>query len=225
LSRNRRRSLRRGLRHLEAEGAVTFDVHTGLSGLDDALEELFLVEASGWKGRRGTAIASNPHTRRFYTDVARWAAARGWLRVATLRLDGRAIACDYSIAFDGAWYSLKSGYDEDYRRCGPGALLLREQLRHCFDEGIKSLDLLGTEDAFKASWTERSCQRARLHAFDRSATGLAHWSLVAGQDRLRPAVNWLRARMRDCSVRAHHAFGSMLATWDSLGLDALLVGA
>jgi CelD/BcsL family acetyltransferase involved in cellulose biosynthesis len=158
--------------------------------------------------------------------VARWASARGWLRLATLRLDGRAIACDYSIAFDGAWYSLKSGYDEDYRRFGPGALLLREQLRHCFEHGVvTTLELLGTEDAFKLSWTEQSCERASVHAFDRSAAGYAHWSLVAGRNGLRPAVRWLRARMRDGALRAHHAFASALATWDGFGLEALPVGA
>ena len=225
LSRNRRRSLRRGRRQLEAEGEVTFDVHTGLYGLDAVLDELFAVEASGWKGERGSAIASNPNTHRFYTEVARWAAERGWLRVATLCLDGRAVASDYSIAFGGAWYSLKSGYDERYRRFGPGALLLREQLRHCCEEGVTSLELLGTEDAFKLSWTARSSERALVHTFDRSLAGLAHYSLVAGRDGLRPAVNWMRTRMREAAVRTHHAFASMLATWDHLGLEALPLGA
>ena len=56
-------------------------------------------------------------------------------------------------------------------------------------------------------------------------TRLVHWSLVAGQDGLRPAVHWLRARLRDGAARAHHTFASMLATWDSWGLDALSVGA
>jgi CelD/BcsL family acetyltransferase involved in cellulose biosynthesis len=225
LSRNRRRSLRRGRRQLEAEGAVSFDVHTGVYGLDAALDELFSVEASGWKGKRGTAIASNPNTRRFYTDVARWAAERGWLRIGTLRLDGRAIACDYSIAFDGAWYSLKSGYEESYRRFGPGALLLREQLRHCCEEGVTTFELLGTEDSFKLSWAERSSERTRVHAFDRSLAGLTHHSLEAGRDGLRPAVHWMRARLQEASMRAHHAFVSFLAFWDQLGLEALPFGA
>lgn len=225
LSRNRRRSLRRGRRQLEAEGEVTFDVHTGVDGLDAALDELFAVEASGWKGQRGTAIASNPNTRRFYAEVARWAAERGWLRVATLRLDGRAIACDYSIAFGGTWYSLKSGYDESHRRFGPGALLLREQLRHCCEQDVASLELLGTEDAFKLSWTERSSERQLVHAFDRSLAGTAQYSLAAGRDGLRPAVNWVRARMRDTAVSAHHAFASVVAAWHSLGLEAFPIGA
>ncbi|MEA2363724.1 MAG: hypothetical protein QOD71_2869 [Thermoleophilaceae bacterium] len=225
LSRNRRRSLRRGRRALEELGNVTFEVHDGLDGLDSELEEVFRVEASGWKGKRGSAISSQAETTRFYTDIAHWAAARGWLRLSSLRLDGRAIACDYSIEFQGSWYSLKSGYDEDYRPYGPGALLLREQLRHCFERGASSLELLGTEDSFKLSWTDRSCERTRVHAFDRSPAGLAHWSRVAGRERLRPAVMWLRKRVREELNRGHHMFASALATWDSLGLEALPVAA
>ena len=225
LSRNRRRSLRRGRRALEAQGCVTFDVHESPEGLEPALEEVFQVEASGWKGRRGTAIAAQAETARFYSDVACWAAERGWLRLSFLRLDGCAIACDYSIAFDGACYSLKSGYDEDYRKFGPGALLLREQLRDCFERGASRLELLGTEDSFKRSWTDRSCERARVHVFDRSPAGLAHWSWVAGRERLRPTVHRMRQRVRDEVARGRHFAASALTTWDSLGLEALPLAA
>jgi CelD/BcsL family acetyltransferase involved in cellulose biosynthesis len=225
LSRNRRKSLRRGRRALEALGNVTFEVHDRVDGLDAELDEIFRVEASGWKGRRGSAIASQPKTARFYSDVAHWAAERGWLRLSTLRLDGRAIACDYTLEFQGSWYSLKSGYDEDYRAYGPGALLLREQLRHCFESGASCLELLGTEDSFKLSWTDRSCERTRVHAFDRSPVGVAHWSRVAGRECVRPAVDWMRKRVRDQINRGHHVLGSALATWDSFGLEALRVAA
>jgi len=221
LSRNRRKSLRRGRRALEAEGSVTFDVHEAPDGLERALEEVFAVEASGWKGRRGTAIASRAKTTRFYSDVASWAAQHGWLRLSFLRLDGRAIACDYAIAFDGAWYSLKSGYDEEYRRFGPGALLLHEQLRNCFESGASWLELLGTEDSFKLSWTDRSCERTRVQAFDRSPAGLLHWSLAAGRESVRPAVQ----RVRDEVARGRHMIASAMTTWDGVGLEALPLAA
>ncbi|MEA2331147.1 MAG: hypothetical protein QOH58_1285 [Thermoleophilaceae bacterium] len=216
LSRNRRKSLKRGRRLLEAAGSVTFDVHRGVHGLDRALRELFAVECSGWKGSRGTAISSCAHTERFYTEVARWAAERGWLQLSFLRFDGHAIACDYSIEFQGVQYSLKSGYDEEYRAFGPGALLLRDQLEECFARALSRMELLGTEDPFKLSWTNRSSDRTRLHAFSRSSAGLAHWSRVAGRESLRPAVHWVRQRMRTGLARGTHAVGG------GLGLEPLL---
>ena len=220
LSRNRRRSLRRGLRALEARGDVSFDVHEGAAGLDRAMAELFEVEASGWKGRAGTAMASLPETERFYAEVARWAAANGWLRLSFLRLDGRPIACDLSIEFGGTAYSLKSGYDEAYGAVGPGALLLREQVRDCFDRGLHALDLLGHVDPFKLSWTDQAGARMRVETFGRTPVGLLHWSRVATREGVRPAVSWIRGRLRDANARAHRALGSLAAQWEVVGLES-----
>jgi CelD/BcsL family acetyltransferase involved in cellulose biosynthesis len=219
LSRNRRRSLRRGRRALEAQGHVSFDMHEGVDGLPQALHEVFEIEGSGWKGRAGTAMASRPETARFYSEVAHWAAERGWLRLSFLRLDGRAIACDFSFEFEGTLHSLKSGYDEEYRAVGPGALLLHEQLRHAFDRGLDALDLLGHTDSFKRSWADCADERIRVHAFQRSPLGLLHWSRTAAREGARPAVSWMRARVRGASARVHHALGSLAAQWEGLGLE------
>ena len=143
LSRNRRKALRRHRRKLEEEGALEFEVHDGRTDLERLLAELFAVEASGWKGERGTAISSRPETERFYTEVARWAAERGWLRLAFHRLDGRPIACDFALEHGGVWYTLKAGYEDDLRSFGPGALLLRDEIAHCCERGVAPLLGLG----------------------------------------------------------------------------------
>jgi CelD/BcsL family acetyltransferase involved in cellulose biosynthesis len=219
LSRNRRRSLRRGRRALESQGNVSFDVHDSLAGLPHALDEVFEVEASGWKGQAGTAMASRPETARFYSQIAHWAAEQGWLRLSFLRLDGRAIACDFSLEFGGTLHSLKSGYDESYRAVGPGALLLHEQLRDAFDRGLGALDLLGHTDSFKRSWAHGADDRTRVHAFQRNPVGLMQWSRVAAREGARPAVSWMRGRVRSARARAHHAIGTLAAQWESIGLE------
>ena len=225
LSRNRRKSLRRGRRQLEAQGERELRRPRGPRRPRRAPRG----GASRSRPPAGRARAAprsprSPHTRGFYTEVARWAADRGWLRLAFLRLDGRAIACDYSIAFDGAWYSLKAGYDERYRAYGPGALLLREQLRHCFEHGLSRLELLGTEDPFKLSWADRSCDRSRVHAFDRTLPGLA--ALLARR-RARAACAPRSSGSRSASATSWPAGTTSsprpLALWDRLGLEAQAV--
>ena len=197
LSRNLRKNLRRRRRQLEAAGDVSFDVHDGREGLDERLEEAFRVEASGWKGLYGTAIASRDDTRRFYVDVARWAAARGWLRLSFLRLGGRPIACDYAIVHRGVWYTLKAGYDEAFSLFSPGSLLLREQLVHCFEGGLSRMELLAPDDSFKRSWTDRCGERGWLRAFRRgSSAGLVDWTRVAGREHLRPLARRVKRRAR-----------------------------
>jgi CelD/BcsL family acetyltransferase involved in cellulose biosynthesis len=209
LSRNRRRGLGRQLRRLEGEGAVAFEIHDGRERLDDLLDEILAVEASGWKGDRGTAIASSLATRRFYSDVAHWAARRGWLRLAFLRLDGRPIACDFALEHGGSWYTLKAGYDERLRPFGPGALLLRFEVEHCYEQGLARLDLLGNEDPFKASWTNHCGERVWLRAFKRSPRGVAAWSVLATRERLRD----LGAR----ALRSTHAVEAWLVLQTAAG--------
>jgi CelD/BcsL family acetyltransferase involved in cellulose biosynthesis len=196
LSRNRRKALRRHRRRLEDEGELRFEVHDGRSGLEDLLGELFAVEASGWKGKNGTAISCRADTESFYTDVARWAADRGWLRLAFHRLDGRPIACDFALEHGGVWYTLKAGYDEELRSFGPGALLLRDEIAHCCERGLCRIELLGHEDSFKASWTDRSSQRTWIRAFSKAPTGALRWAGSASWEQVRPPLRRVKRLFR-----------------------------
>lgn len=175
LSKNRRRSIRRRRCQLEELGQVRVDIHEGGPGLEGALEEALHVEASGWKGQQATAIASRPETRRFYLDIAHWAAERGWMRLAFLRLDGRPLAFDYAIEHSGRCYSLKAGYDAAFRSYGPGVLLLHLTLARAFSEGLSSYELLGADDPYKHDWTNASRERLRIQAFARSPGGTVDW--------------------------------------------------
>lgn len=195
LSRNRRKALRRHRRKLEEQGRLEFEVHDGSADLERLLGELFAVEASGWKGERGTAISSRPETERFYAEVARWAAERGWLRLAFHRLDGRPIACDFALEQGGAWFTLKAGYEDDLRSFGPGALLLRDEIAHCCERGISRIELLGEEDEFKASWTDSYTERVRVRAYRRGPLGAAHGAAAAGWERLRPGLRDLKRKL------------------------------
>ena len=79
-----RSNLRNRMRRLEAHGAVSIETVEGGGRLNGAMEEALRLEAAGWKGRAGSAIASCEQTRLFYTTLARRAARRGWLRLQFL---------------------------------------------------------------------------------------------------------------------------------------------
>jgi CelD/BcsL family acetyltransferase involved in cellulose biosynthesis len=165
------KELRRLRRRLAEHGSVEFTVHSGEDGLDAALDEFVALESSGWKADRGTAITSREANRRFYLDVARWAAERGWLRLASLRLDGRAIAAELDIDCAGSLYSLKCGFDPDHRAFGPGQLLTHDCLKLAFDEGLASYEFLGTDEPYKMNWTTATRERVRVRSFPRTVTG------------------------------------------------------
>lgn len=168
--------LERTQRFLQARGRVSVEVSCG-DGLDQLLAEGFEVEASGWKGARGTAIRSRPEVLRFYTEVARWAAARGWLRLAFLRLDGRALAFDLCIEHAGVHSLLKTGYDPSFRALGPGKLLREAMLARAFREGLRSYELLGEAEPWKLRWTSTTRPRELVQVFRPTPLGLLDWSL------------------------------------------------
>jgi len=195
-----RKELRRARRRLDEQGAVEVEFRDGSGDLEALLTEGFSVEGSGWKEQRGTAITSDPRTKQFYADVARWGASRGELVLAFLRLDGRPIAFDLCLESGGAVYPLKGGFDPAFRRYGPGVLLTYESLRRAFERRLASYELLGDSDPYKLVWARTVRERVKFQAFDvGSPAGALRW--VAGAvHRLawahgRPLVHSARARV------------------------------
>ncbi|MDX6510812.1 MAG: hypothetical protein QOE36_316 [Gaiellaceae bacterium] len=159
------KEVRRRRRKLEQLGTVELAVEDGSERLDDLLTEGFAVEGSGWKDEQGTAIRSRPETQRFYTDVARWAAAAGTLRLFFLRLDGRPVAFVFGLEAAGSLYDLKGGYDLEFRTFGPGQMVAYELISYAFAHGLESFEFLGTAEPFKLEWTQELRERRLLQAF------------------------------------------------------------
>lgn len=173
------RELRRRRRHLEREGTLSFSLARGGEHLDGLVDEGFAVEAAGWKGQDGSAVASDPATLRFYREIAHWAAARGALRLGFLRLDGRAIGFDFSIEEGGVHYLLKTGFDPAFSRFAPGKLLRYNMIEHTFAAGLRFYEFLGTNNAWKDEWTHLVRERSLVQAFSPSLPGIVDWSAFA----------------------------------------------
>ena len=172
----RRSDLRRRMRRLGEIGDVSFEVVDGTVELERRLDEGFAVEGSGWKGREGTAVGAGAETDRFYRLVARWASERGWLRLAFLRLDGRAVAFDFSLETGGRHYLLKTGFDESLRSHAPGALLRKEMIRYCFGEGLDFYEFTGDVAPWKQEWTSNTRQTVCIEAYSTGPIGRGLWA-------------------------------------------------
>jgi CelD/BcsL family acetyltransferase involved in cellulose biosynthesis len=199
LTRNLRGDVGRRRRRLEEEGRLTFDVVDGGRHLDELLQEGFAVEGSGWKEDARTAIASRPETLGFYTSIARWAAERGWLRLAFLRLDGRALAFHLDLVADGALYHLKGGFDPGSERFSPGKVLHHLMLEHAFRSGWRRYEFLGAAEPYKRRWANDEREVLRLEAFAPSLAGRSAWLVQtrarpAAKRVLEPARSWLTRR-------------------------------
>jgi len=171
--------LRRRRRALEREGAVAVEVADGSERREELFAELLAVEPSGWKEGRGTSIASSPQTRAFYERVAAWASGQGFLRIASLRLDGRPLAVHLALEANGVWYFLKGGVDPEARRFAPGKLLVHALLERAFDNGLRSYEFLGADEPWKNDWQPAHRELVLQHSFSRTPVGFGWNSAVA----------------------------------------------
>ena len=124
-----RRRLRRKERRLSERGRVE---HLAMRPEDDIgrwIDEFLRVEASGWKGQRGSALASSEADRRYFTEIATSAFRRGRLLMLGLNFDGLPIArrCAF-VAGEGS-FAFKTAYDEEFADFSPGAILEMDSIR------------------------------------------------------------------------------------------------
>jgi Acetyltransferase (GNAT) domain len=126
--------------------------------LDRQFARALAIEASGWKGRAGTAISCSPDTEQFYGHIARAFHAAGTLRISELSLDGELAAMALSILHGRRVFTLKVGYDERHRRVGPGLLLLTAMIERCFELGLEAYESSGPDEAYERRFA--TAQRA-----------------------------------------------------------------
>ncbi|HET7755065.1 MAG TPA: GNAT family N-acetyltransferase [Anaeromyxobacteraceae bacterium] len=186
-------NLRRRLRRLCEQGDVAVRRTDSRDGLEAALERFLLLEASGWKGKRGTAIALDPRLASFYTRIARAAADGGWLAMRELTVGGKPIAMHLGLRYRGVYSLPKPAYDEAHAACSPGQLLFREVLAESAAAGCSEVDFLGPDMPWKRDWEPRFRQHAWLYVYRPGLTGRA---LHAAKHRLRPfakeVLRWWR---------------------------------
>lgn len=87
-----------------------------------AVEAFLALEAAGWKGRAGTALASAGH-RGFFDEMARGFAAAGRLQLLALEAGDRTLAMKCNLLAGDAVYCFKIAYDEALSRFSPGIQL------------------------------------------------------------------------------------------------------
>jgi CelD/BcsL family acetyltransferase involved in cellulose biosynthesis len=185
----RRSDFRRALRKAEALGAVTFEFGCPHAYEFDALfDEAIAVEMSGWKRAAGTAIGVDPVKYAFFRAYLRGECEAGRLRMAFLRIGGRAAAMQLAVALNGRLWLYKIGYDEAFRSCSPGTLLMLHAIGSAAGEGLEAFELLGNSEPWIAElWTEQVMPCVQLRTFPLSLAGLA----ALGSD----CIYWLGCRL------------------------------
>lgn len=151
----------------------------------DALQKFYALEAAGWKGASGTAIATSAPCRRFYDEIAHWAGSLGLLSIYRLEWNDQLLAAHFGLTYNGRYCSPKIAYDEAFGKWAPGHLIVGEILRDCAARGIVEYDITGQNDDWKRKWSGRTRAQSLYYIFRKGIWGSL---LHRMRFQIRPAV-------------------------------------
>jgi hypothetical protein len=138
---------RRLWRRLSDKGKLTYRVSRSEEDIRLKLEGFLALEASGWKGQRGSAMAVDRFRAAFAREAVNNLAARDLARIHTLELDGKTIAVLVVFVEAGEAWTWKTAYDESLASYSPGVLLMIEMLKnHLDDPNIERTDSCAVPD-------------------------------------------------------------------------------
>ena len=141
----KRKELRRQRKRLADAGPLASRlVHAG-GAVTAALADFLALEASGWKGRAGTAARTDDAVRSFMEQAVTELAREHKAEVARLTLAERPIAALVTLRSGDTAWCWKIAYDEAFARASPGVQLILEATRALLaDRSIVRVDSCAT---------------------------------------------------------------------------------
>lgn len=159
-----RRSLRRLARELGTQLGGELQL-VERAGARDAVETFMDLEAQGWKGQQGTALASDQARAEFFRHMCHAFAERGALQLLFLEAGGRTVAARANLRAGDAIFCFKIAYDESLSRYSPGMQLELRMIEHFHaDASAQRMDSCADPRAemFNRLWPDRRELRAVL---------------------------------------------------------------
>jgi CelD/BcsL family acetyltransferase involved in cellulose biosynthesis len=157
LSASSRKKLRQHRRRLAEQGELSVAIATDPNDVLHALELFMQMEASGWKGRKGTALLCNAREAAFMREAIVELANAGSAAIHALYLDRKPLSMQIVARAGPTAFTLKTAYDETFREFSPGMLLFEDYTRAFLaDRSIASVDSCAhDDDGYMSAWLER----------------------------------------------------------------------
>jgi CelD/BcsL family acetyltransferase involved in cellulose biosynthesis len=141
------KELRRQRHRLGEHGPVAFEVARRPDEIRPALETFLQLEASGWKGKRGTALIQHAGDAAFVRRAVPALAETAQCEIVTLRAGSTPLAAGIVLRHQDRAFFFKLGIDERFGKYSPGVQLTLELTRHlCADPAVASADSTASAD-------------------------------------------------------------------------------
>ena len=141
------KELRRQRNRLAEHGTVSFDVARTPADVAATTETFLMLEASGWKGQRGTALSQDDGDAAFVRRATSALAETGQCEIVTLRAGETPVAAAIVLRHQDRAFYFKLGVDERFAKFSPGVQLTLELTRYlCADPAIRLVDSTAAPD-------------------------------------------------------------------------------
>jgi Acetyltransferase (GNAT) domain len=157
----------------------------------DAISDYIRLEASGYKGRDGTAMATVPGEPEYFTEMCERFRATGRIYILGYQTSAELVAMEVWIRGGDGFFLMKISYDERYSRFGPGVLMQTDAIRYFHQTD--------------ANWID-TCTSAGNELLMRLYPGrrkMEMLSIVLGRNPLDRLVIWLFVTLRPLHRRIH----------------------
>ncbi|MBB3193501.1 GNAT family N-acetyltransferase [Roseateles terrae] len=156
---NLRQNIRKQQKKLEASGIQTrLECLTHPDDVAPALAHYGRLEASGWKGNEGTAIAPGHPQYAFYLRMLQNFCRLGRARLYQYRFNDEVVAMDLCILGGDCIVILKTAYDEAHKAVSPSTLMRQQQFEEMFSEAaaggpVRRIEFYGKVMEWHTRWT------------------------------------------------------------------------
>jgi CelD/BcsL family acetyltransferase involved in cellulose biosynthesis len=185
------RKLGRVRRKLERAGELRIRVAAPGQGLAADIDALFALHRARWAPE--VTEFAGPHEA-FHRDFLQVAAARGWLALLLVEIDGRTVAAVYDLRFAGRQHQYQQGRDPACDRLSVGFLALLSAMTGAACDGMTEYRFLRGDEAYKYDYADAD-PRLQTFVVGRGAAGqVAARSATGLRRHARPLVRrWLAA--------------------------------
>ena len=147
LSAKKLKELRRQRNRLAEHGEVRFTVARTTDEVAQAVEVFLALEASGWKGERGTALRQDTGDLSFIRSATRGLSETGQCEIVTMHAGETPLAAAVVLRHQDRAFYFKLGIDERFAKFSPGVQLTLDLTRHlCADAVLATADSTASAD-------------------------------------------------------------------------------
>ncbi|MEW5985370.1 MAG: GNAT family N-acetyltransferase [Chloroflexota bacterium] len=157
LGSNLRANIGRYGRQLEREhpGQVRYWLVEDEAQIEPAMRLLFRLHQEVRQAHGQPGAFSDPQMVLFHRHLAHRFFAKGWLRIYLLTVAGQDTAITYNFRFGDVVYFYQTGYDQAWKRYGPGRQVISFAIRQSIEEGAREFDFLRGDESYKFQWTNQ----------------------------------------------------------------------